>query len=305
MNRFPVPRPPVLLAAALLVAGCRSTPAPSVTTVDAETARLSKTAHQLYAQGAPDQALPFYERALARARAGDDAAAIGRLACNAAICALETGRPAEARRWLREAAFALRTLNQPAPDVHLLDLRARLDLGEVEGVRDDAAHLADDPGAPDAARAHARLIQAEALARLGNWEEALGVTAQARRLGGDHAPAAFKARIAMNEGRIALGQQRPGPAAGRFEEAAALARTAGLGPLVPEALHQAALAAAAVDARAAAALFYRAARAAAAGGQPPARVQTLVDQGLKAAREAGDEELVRLLTDVKIPDAKP
>ena len=82
MNAAPAISRLVAAAGLLLITGCR-TAQPTVAT-DADLGRLASAARKVFDMGEPARAVPLYRDALARARALDDAAAIGAVGANLA-----------------------------------------------------------------------------------------------------------------------------------------------------------------------------------------------------------------------------
>jgi len=138
---------------ALLLAFCGTGCAgpDAVPRIDPQYGALVDAAEARYAAGQIEKAAHSYARALQRARAMDDAAAIGDCAYNLAACVLSAGDLDKARNYLLEARRAMERSGRPALDVLFLEAQvARLQnrTGDAAALCDRILILAADDGDP-------------------------------------------------------------------------------------------------------------------------------------------------------------
>ena len=131
-----------LLAAACL-AGCAAPRAAKP--VDPALSVIASAARKAFERGAVEQAAAQYARALARARAADDAAEIGNNAYNLAACLLILGQPEAARPWLQEARAEALRAGRATTDVDLLAVKAARQQGRTAEAARLAADLLNSP----------------------------------------------------------------------------------------------------------------------------------------------------------------
>ncbi|MCP3903791.1 MAG: tetratricopeptide repeat protein [Planctomycetes bacterium] len=262
--------------------------------------RAIDAAEMAYRRGNLEQAIEQNRRALRAARAQDDAGRIATSAYNLAACLLQEGRTKEAWPRLREARRELERAGEPVVDVVLLQAEAK----RIEAAGDEALALAqqvlDDPAAPPAARAQARIVRARVAI---DRRDADAARAEVGAADADRAAAGsatLEARFAALAGAIDLIERQPARAAEHFDREARHLAEAGHYAGMARALGRAGRAykVAGVSARAADRL-YRAARTLAAQGQVLAALP-LVDLAMEAAVAADDPGLaadIRLLLD--------
>lgn len=275
-----------ILVAAL--SGCRSTPPPAVT-MDADLSRLAAAARRVFDMGETDRAIPLYREALARARALDDAAAVGVMAANLSACLLDVDDPDAALQAVREARASLRRAGRS--DLEAAVLEARIEL--ARGDPDVAARIAEAwRGArPVAARdslAAAALVDASIALALSDVEDAGAAIAAAGQLVASSSAPSLRAWHAEIVGRFELVAGRPAASAAAFEAAAKLRGAVSQSRRVVENLLTAATAYEAGGGTTEAAdCLYRAGRALIGLGQP-AEAGPVLARAADLARGSGD-----------------
>ena len=258
----------------LLAAGCR-TAQPTVAT-DADLGRLAAAARKVFDLGEPSRAVPLYRDAFARARALDDAAAIGAVGANLAACLLDAGAKDEARTAIREARDGLRRAARPETDAAILEGRIALAQGRTEDARAVAASLAALPAPPRPSRAAAALLSAEIALATDQFHVARSAVDTAARLTGPGDPATLLAWLAETRARLHLAADVPAAAADAFEEAAGFrGRASQAGRVAADLLAAADAREKAGDKSGGADCLYRAARALAGAGRRDAARQPL------------------------------
>ncbi len=275
----------VLLA---LLAGCAS-PTPSAT--DPLIAQMTSSARVAYDRGVYPQASRFYEQALRRARALDDAAEIARNAYNLAACKLILGQPSAARPLLAEALVEFERRRMDLQPVLLLDAKAALALGDTN----ECSQILDRAFArakSDEPRAQIWALRGDIAVTAGDRAAAAAALQELEKL---RAPRALAATHQL-AGRVALMNETYGEAARRFSQASDEWKRDGQWREMATALAAAASAfEQSGDHRAAADAAYRAARSFAGQGDTVSALKA-VDQGLAANSQANNAELQNALT---------
>jgi len=287
----------VAAAGLLLAAGCR-TAQPTVAT-DADLGRLASAARKVFDMGEPARAVPLYRDALARARALDDASAIGAVGASLAACLLDAGAKDEALTAIREARDGLRRAGRPETDAAILEGRIALARGRTDDARAVAASLAALPAPPRPSRAAAALLSAEIALAAKEFHVARAALDTAARLAGPGDPATLLAWIAETRARLHLAADLPAAAADAFEEAAGFrGRASQAGRVAADLLAAADAREKAGDKAGGADCLYRAARALAGAGRREAARQPLERAAALAGgapEAAGLRELIAAL----------
>lgn len=273
----------ILISCLGLLTGCRTTPTPVAT--DADLGRLATAARKVFDMGESARAVPLYRDALRRARALDDAAAIGAVGANLAACLLDTGAWDEARIAIREARDGLRRAGLAETDAAILEGRIALAQGRTDEARTVAASLSAMPAPSRTSRAAAALLGTEIALATDDFLVARAALDTAGRLTGPDDAPALLAWQAETRARLNLAADVPSAAADAFEEAARLrGRASQAGRVAANLLAAAAARGKAGDKAGEADCLYRAARALAGSGRTDAARQPLE----RAAALAGD-----------------
>ncbi len=276
----------------LVAAGCAG-PA-VVDRGDPEIARSLDAARSAFDAGLTDRAALLYGRALQRARAMDDAAAIGRNAYDLAACYLLIGAGDRARVLLVEAKAELARCGLPPGEALLLEAKAARfqgHAGEAVGLCVQILNLPDLPG--DLA-AQVRLLEACLACDAGDAATARAALTRfaacdAGRDSGEND--SLQALFCRVEGGICLLEGHPKIAAACFDKAARILRSLGRHGEMALALTRAGGAFLdAGDAGSAGDRLFRAARSFFGQGDR-ARARDLVGSARAAAVRAGDEAL--------------
>ena len=273
----------------LLAAGCSTTKPARV--VNPEIAAFADLARDAYDRSAFEQSARLYARALAKARAADDALEIGNNAYNMAACLIALERYSEAREPLREACREFERIGTEVSAAELLDAKA----ARLEGKQDEAQQIANQvlgelkPGKNPAYRAQAMIVRAQIACDRRDADaaraELLSAQKEMKKLKNPYLAAAI---FGVN-GRIALIEKEPAKAAAEFDSEADLCRDAGKYRDMAMALGRAGQAYADADNAAAAAdRFHRAARSFFAQGDELASLK-MIESALKSAEKAGDK----------------
>lgn len=281
----------ILVVHCVLLAGC-SGPDEAPRT-DPQYGALVTAAEGRFAAGQTERAVDSYGRALQRARAMDDDAAISDCAYNLAACLLSLGELDKARDYLLEARCAAERGGRSRLDALLLDAQiARLQnrAGDVAALCAEISRLADDDDeslwafqvflleARVACDAGAKQESREKLDRALNLLDAID----------DHH---LRALAALVNGEVLLLEGSPAGAARSFEEQALNLRQGGRYYDMACALLRAGEAFLhASDATGAAECLFRAARSLFAQGEPDAQVAA--HSARAAAQRANDPILV-------------
>jgi tetratricopeptide (TPR) repeat protein len=135
----------------MLLGGCSSSP--KVNPQDATLARLGHAGDIAFDLEQPDQAAAQYRAALARARTGDDAAAIADAGFNLATAELRAGRPRDAMRTAQELSAELARRGIIDPDFQLISATALFRLDDLTAADRAASGLTGvkNPALADAA----------------------------------------------------------------------------------------------------------------------------------------------------------
>jgi tetratricopeptide (TPR) repeat protein len=188
-------------------------------------ATLAQTA---FALGACQAAAAYYGKALNRARAADQAEAIGSYAYDMAVCLIARGDLEQAGDLLEEATVELERAGVPLADVFLVQAQ----LAWHRGVGGDAQSLThavaaarrvlDDPRAqPTAAqRAQAALLFGEIACQQGDSAEVATQLMAARTLAGAEPTPGLRAGLDRVAGCLALSQGRSEAAGQHFDDEA-------------------------------------------------------------------------------------
>jgi hypothetical protein len=281
----------------LLLAACGG-PRPPAPPPEDRLLRQSADAGRLALEaGRAEEAERQYRNALARARQGDSAVAIGATATGIAAALLDRNRPREALEEVEGAVAELRRRGvEPPPSLLLAGALARYRLNDASGA-EAAAGAVLARGSEDAEAAH-RAMFLRGLVAAGR-RDAEAVAAARLALAGA-GPAGFRADAEELAAREALLRGEAAAAEAAAGRAAVLRNEALDFRGVSRALAIAAEAAEGQGARARAAdLYVRAGRAAFARGEPEGRLWLIRAEAL--AREAGD----RALADAARAAARP
>ena len=290
-------RAPFLL---VLLAGCVNTPPPAGPPRDAVLANAMTSARLAYERGLTTEAAALYGQALRRARHTDDAGAIADAAYNLAAALMEARDYGAARQALLESEAETRRGGGNVADVLLLRAKvARVTGSTTEAVALARRVLTDPASRPGAThRVQAHVLQGEVAAEAQDWAAAADHVRLAQAaLGrtGDRVSPSLLATQVWLRGAIALRRGDWATAAPLHDRQADLLRQARRYADMAEALAESAQIWSRLGRPAEAATrFYRAARSWGAQGQIP-RARSLLLDASKAARDAGDEQLLALI----------
>ena len=195
--------------------------------LDIAIANAAAAAQAAFARGLCELAASYYGQALNRARAADNAEAIGNYAYNRAVCMIAIGELDQARALLDEAEQELNRAGVPLADVLLVQAQlayhyASQDKATLAAVEATAQRVLTDPRAqPNAGqRAQVALLLAEVACRQGNLEAAERQLTTARLLSDTALAAGLQAGLARAAGCVDLARQQPAEAGVRFDEEA-------------------------------------------------------------------------------------
>ena len=199
---------------------------------DTELANAAQTAQLAYARGLYQLAANQYAQALKRARAMDDAKAIGTQAYNRALALIALGELEQAEDLLEESETELGRAGLPLADVFLVQARLlhhQALQGDMQASTElDAAaqRVLDDPRSHPSAshRAQVALLRAEVDCDRNNAAVASQQLAQARSLAGTEPEDSLRAGLARATGCLSLLQRDPAGAGRHFDEEAELMR---------------------------------------------------------------------------------
>jgi tetratricopeptide (TPR) repeat protein len=207
----------------LTLVGCATSPTSTVPPKDKELSRTSNLARAAFEEGATAKAVDLYGKALNRARAMDDAAAIGNAAYNLALCRIILGQLDQASTLLAEAKAAFERSGSNPADVLLLEATVAQRQGKLE----QALSLADQvlSASPD----ENDLFQVALLKGTIACEQGDPARARTALVGADRHHVINVPLLAARErlaGSIFLLERNPAEAAAAFDRAAALFQTA-------------------------------------------------------------------------------
>ncbi len=242
----------------LALAGCASAPRTAPAPVDPLMTQWTQSAQQAFALRSYGRAAQFFELALQRARAMDDARQTADQSYNLAASLLLAGRPADALAYLSGAEGEYRRLRRDRGPALLLRARAL----RATGATDDARRALDELlilNSPHEVQCQGWLLVGQIEADAGRTDECAKALARARAFLTDDP--ALRAGVALLAGRLALLKGDPRNAALEFDKEAEFMRRAGRYADMAQALSRAGDAyAARGEAAAAANRHYRAAR---------------------------------------------
>lgn len=276
-----------LVAVAFLCAlvGCATAPKSSPAPTDRLLRQYATSAQQAFALRSYDRAARFYELALQRARAMDDADQIGAQAYNLAASLLLAGKPADALPYLTEAERGVAKRHQNRGPILLLRARALRAADRSAEARLALDHLLEMDTS--------REVQCQGWLLLGQIEadqqradETAKALSRARSFLSDDP--VLRAGVAMLAGRYALLRGNAADAALEFDKEVEFMRQAGRYADMARALERAGAAyAAQSNTTAAANRFYRAARSWLGQGDAVHALRA-VEQALAQAPENAD-----------------
>jgi tetratricopeptide (TPR) repeat protein len=273
---------------------------------DVEYTQAMATARISFERGHPDQAAVFYEQALRRAEARDDAADIADAAYDLALCLIRTKHYDRAHVLLTEARHELQRAGLRIADVRLLEAKLAYQTGDLPAADRIAAEVANTAAATAAERCESLVLRGTVAMDRGNPQEAARFITQAKAvLRNDSssrsiARPSLAASITGIEARLAASDSLR--AAALYDQQARLWQEAGLYADMSEALLQAGRAYAAGGShRAAAQRYARAARSRRAQGDL-AGAETAAEAARAEAQQAGDPDLIATLP---LPASRP
>jgi hypothetical protein len=263
-----------------LLGGCGGGDGPPVPT-DPVLERHFRAGHAAIGLDQPAQAIRHYSEALARARARDDAAAIGDLAFNLVVTQERAGQPEIALRTFREVSAELARRNATIPPaLRLAGAIALYRLGRLPQA--DAAAAAVEPGSDPEIAMRAAFLRGLVADENG---DAAGLRRAFARLAAAKAPEGLGDQSEL-AARIALRERDPRRARAEAERAAALRRDLLDYRALARCLALAARAAEETgDPAAAADLYLRAGRSATAQGEKPSAREWL-SRAIALSRDA-------------------
>jgi tetratricopeptide (TPR) repeat protein len=268
-------------AVLLSLAACKSAPKSSERP-DPILAQYISSAQAAYALNSFARAARFYELALQRARAMDDAAEVGKQAYNLAAALYQDGRSAEALPYLAEAESAFAQLRMDPGPVLLLRARALRATGDATA-SEAAVRRVVEINTPRDVQAQAWLLYGRLALDRGDGAEIEKALQRARALASDDP--ALQAGIAGLSARLALHTGSPAGAGAAFDREAEFFRRAGRFRDMAEALERAGDAYASSGAAAdAGARYVRAARSFLGQGDAVGALRA-IERALAAAEE--------------------
>ncbi|HMP77015.1 MAG TPA: hypothetical protein PKE12_12040 [Kiritimatiellia bacterium] len=280
-------------------AGCAG-PRVATSSPDAMLAQYISSAQSAFALGSFDRAGRFYELALQRARAMDDAVEVGKQAYNLAASLVLQERPADALPYLAEAEAAFARLRRDRGPVHLLRARALRASSQAAAAKLEIQRVVE-LNTPNEVQCQGWLLYGQIAVDESDAKEAAKALARARSLLTDDP--ALRAGVAALAGRIALLKGEGGDAGLEFDKEAEFMRRAGRFRDMAAALERAGEACArAGDVEAAGFRYYRAARSWHGQGDP-VRALKAVEQALALPGAEQDAawapELAALFAEIK------
>ena len=291
--------PPLIVCILLLncLCGCASHHAGAGG--DRELTLATASAELAFSQGQTALAAELFARALARARAMDDSAAIADAAYNLAACLIEIGQYQRAHDLLDEAEAESIRAGASGADVLLVKAKvARLQKRPAEAVSLAEQVLHHRPPPTDAERAQAYLVKAEAACDAGDLVSAANDLERVKLA--TSSSLSLRARLAAAHGQLDSLRKQWQSATHEFDVAADLMRQAHHYRSMSRALADAGRAAqAARRDDAAADRYYRAARSAYGLGDLSDSMQWIAEAQAAAARArmAGLEARISALSE--------
>ena len=290
------------LAFYLMLTGC-ARPAPDTAVkIDSEFSRSMTAGRLAFDQGLIEQAARFYQQALRRARAMDNAQQIGDAAYNLAACWIRLDQLEKARDLLEEAETEISSINGNTLDIQLVEAKVSWLQGNPEEALTLADQVLSSPGSypTDNLRLQVYLLRGQIACDNDDAALALKDLQKAKNIARLVSDPSLQADISALAGRIHLINGEPVMAAKEFDSEARLLRQAKRYPEMAHALQNAAEAyLSAGNYNLAADRFFRAARSTFAQGQNSAAMK-LGHLALSAADKAADESVkirVRALLD--------
>lgn len=290
-----------LLGAAFLVLsiGCSGPKQGGTAPAESELFGLMSAGRAAFRQGSVEQAATLYRQALMRARAMDNALAIGDAAYNLAACRVRQGKYEEARALLAEAKEEISSIHGNLADILLVEAK----VARLQGKPDEALALAEQvlssrgSHPTDRHRLQVHVLRGLISCEYGDIGHAEPELKQAVAYANGVSSPALRAEVSGLAGRIYLLQEQPGKAAKEFDHQALLLKQAALYREMVKALRSAGEAyMSSGSGKLAADRFYRAARSTFALGDRVEAVN-LGKMAISAAKEAADEKaLVRVRT---------
>jgi tetratricopeptide (TPR) repeat protein len=263
-----------------------------VLVADPEFSRAMAAGRAAFDRGLTEQAATFYRRALMRARAIDNASAIGNAAYNLSACYISQGKHERARALLEEAKGEFSRSQGNIADILLVEAK----VARLQGNPDEAlvvseqvlSHRASLP--TDGHRLQVYLLRGHIACDKGDIGPAFSELQTATKYANEVSDPSLHAGLLALEGRIYLGKNEPERAAKKFDNEATLLRKAERHREMVRALRSAAAAyMSAGDTRAGADRFFRASRSMFAQGEREEALK-LGKMALSAA-EAADDQL--------------
>lgn len=199
-----------------LLAACTSVPK---VTVDAAIASNVKSARTAYEAGAFGRAAKHYELALARARALDDSAEIGRNAYNAAACHLRAGDAKTAAALLVEADREFTRNGSSRSPVLILRAQAAMEIGQLAEA-ESFVKTAEETSSNERERSEAMAAKLDVLIAQGKISDAVKIVETLEREAKGRKE--FQAKLESGKGRLHRAKQEHRQAAEAFEKSAKL-----------------------------------------------------------------------------------
>lgn len=265
--------------------GCASAPKRQGPSIDPTLAQFVSSAQSAFALNSYDRAARFYQLALQRARALDDALEIGKQAYNLAASLHLAGRSSDALPFLDEAEIAFGALRRDTGPILLLRARALRAVGKVDEANQAVRRIVE-MNTPRDVQAQAWLLYGQIALDREEGAEAEKALQRARSLAsGDPA---LRAGIAGLYARLAASSGNPAGAAQQFDAEAEAFREAGRLRDMAESLARAGAAYQRAERwDTAGDRFYRAARSFYGQGDRVRALQT-IEQALAIAEHAPD-----------------
>jgi len=277
----------------LMLTGC-ARPAPDTAVkIDSELSRSMTAGRLAFDQGLIDQAATFYQQALRRARAMDNASQIGDAAYNLAACWIQLNQLEKARDLLDEAKTEIASIHGNIADIQLVEAK----VAWLQGNPAEALMLADQvlssPGSypTDYLRLQVYLLRGQIACDKDDTAVALQELQKARSIDRQISDHPLQADISALAGRIHLIKNEPVLAAKEFDSETRLLRQVKRYTEMAQALQNAAEAyLSAGNYSLAADRFFRAARSTFAQGKNSAAMK-LGHLALSAADKAEDQSV--------------